>query len=165
MNDRRTPPPRRQHGRTLSRAVEDAWPQAVDLVLLTIAAGFLPREALHTVAPSVDPLIGDCLQRVEQRCRAGERFGDALVELRVLGPPAVAFADGLAAADRYGMPLAPVLERLAADARDQRRRAGEARARQLPVRMALPMVLCTLPAFVLLAIVPMLIGAITHLRR
>ena len=57
------------------------------------------------------------------------------------------------------MPIAPVLERLAEEARSERRRAADAAARQLPVRLAAPLVVCTLPAFVLLAIVPLLIGA------
>jgi hypothetical protein len=34
----------------------------------------------------------------------------------------------------------------------------------LPVRLAMPLVLCTLPSFVLLAIVPLLVGALSSLH-
>ena len=70
----------------------------------------------------------------------------------------------MATADREGLPLAPVLDRLAADARSSRRRLGEAAARRLPVRLSFPLVACTLPAFVLLAIAPAVIGALSTLR-
>jgi hypothetical protein len=74
-------------------------------------------------------------------------------------------ADGLAAADRDGLPLSPILDRLATEARQQRRRRADTLARQLPIRLSLPLVLCTLPSFVLLAVAPLLLAAIASLRR
>ena len=148
------------------RQVQHTWPDAVELLLLTINAGLLPRQALAAVAPHVADPIAEAMRAVERRCVQGERFADALGELSTqVGAMAHPLVDGLAAADRYGMPLAPVLAQLADDARQRRRRSAEAAARQLPVRLAFPMVLCTLPAFVLLAIAPMLLGALSSLRR
>ena len=63
-----------------------------------------------------------------------------------------------------GLALAPVLDRLAHDARAARRRQGESAARKLPVRLSFPLVACTLPAFVLLALAPALLGALSTLR-
>ena len=74
-------------------------------------------------------------------------------------------ADSFAAADRYGQPIAPVLERLALEARQHRRRQADALARQLPVRMSVPLVLCTLPSFVFLAVVPLLLAALSSLQQ
>ncbi len=73
-------------------------------------------------------------------------------------------ASSIAMADRDGLPLAPVLDRLAAEARAERRRLGQAEARRLPVRLSFPLVVCTLPSFVLLAIAPAVLGAISTLR-
>jgi tight adherence protein C len=73
-------------------------------------------------------------------------------------------AHAIAAADRDGLPLAPLLDRLAGDARAARRRHGEAEARRLPVRLTFPLVVCTLPSFVLLAIAPAVLGALSTLR-
>ena len=53
---------------------------------------------------------------------------------------------------------------LADDIRTERRRHAERHARTLPVRLAFPLVLCTLPSFVLVAIVPALLGAVSTLR-
>jgi tight adherence protein C len=57
-----------------------------------------------------------------------------------------------------------VLDRLADEARRHRRRLADASARELPVRLAVPLVSCTLPAFVLLTIAPVLAGALSSLR-
>ncbi len=111
----------------------------------------LPAGAGHCRDRSVpaEPLrpafidVGEAMKR-------GDRFADALDNCETrLGPIAQPLVDSLSAADRYGLPLAPVLERLSLEARQQRRRDTEADARELPVRLAMPLVLCTLPSFVL----------------
>jgi tight adherence protein C len=68
--------------------------------------------------------------------------------------------DALADHDRYGTPLRPTLERVAVEARMRRRRRAEEDARRLPVTLLFPLVLTTLPAFFLLAIVPLLVGSL-----
>jgi hypothetical protein len=125
-----------------------------------------PAAAIHQSLPRLPPAVRPGFAAVAERCAAGVRFADALAALpEALGPVAAPLADTLAAADRYGLPLAPVLERLAGEARLHRRRQAEALARQLPVRLAGPLVLCTLPAFVLLSIVPLLLAALSSLNH
>ena len=70
----------------------------------------------------------------------------------------------MSAAVRDGLPLPPVLDRLTDEATTSRRRQGEAAARRLPVRLSFPLVVCTLPSFVLLAIAPAVLGALSTLR-
>ena len=107
-------------------------------------------------------VVAEVLREVDR----GTRFSDALPLLsRCLGPGLDPLVDGLAVADRDGLPLGPVLERLSAEARAHRRRQSDIAARQLPVRLAVPLVLCTLPAFVLLAVVPLLLAALSALHR
>lgn len=150
--------------RAHARSVERQYAGAVELVVLAVRAGHLPAAAIAASVPHAPPAVAPALAEVAARVDAGERLADALGSLpSMLGPVARPLADSLAAADRYGLPLAPVLERLASEARRQRRRQSEALARQLPVRLSLPLVLCTLPAFVLMAVVPLLLAAITSL--
>lgn len=157
---RGSPPARRR------LSLDMAYLDALDLLVLSIRAGLLPIEGLRTVLPQLRGEVHVAFRTVVEQVDAGARVADALSLLpALLGPRALLLADALAAADRDGLPLAPVLERLAADARAQRRRHADALARQLPVRMAFPLVLCVLPSFVLLAVAPMLIAALSALIR
>jgi len=69
----------------------------------------------------------------------------------------------LVAAHADGVPVADALARLADEQRTARRRAAEARARQVPIRMLFPLVGCTLPAFVLVTVVPPVVSALADL--
>jgi tight adherence protein C len=146
------------------RLIDQTYPDAIDLVVLAVRSGFLPAAALEVTTPHLPAAVRGAFASVTARVATGERFGDALAALDQLGPIARPLVDTFAAADRYGLALAPVLERLGFEARQQRRRAADAAARQLPVRLSLPLVLCTLPSFVLLAIVPLLLGAFSSLH-
>lgn len=140
-------------------------PDLIELVIVGVRAGLTPAAALEAAGAHAPDPVGAAVAEVVHRLRRGARLADALVALpEQLGPAANLLADSLATADRYGLPLEPVLDRLATDARTERRRQAERHARTLPVRLAFPLVVCTLPAFVLLAIVPAVLGALSTLR-
>lgn len=152
--------------RRTQRAAERAYPDAIEMIVLAVRAGYLPAAALNMATPYLAPAIRPAFADVRTRVEGGERFADALAALpAALGPMAAPLADSFASADRYGQPIAPVLERLATEARQHRRRQADIRARQLPVRMSLPLVLCTLPSFILLAVVPLLLAALSSLHQ
>jgi tight adherence protein C len=68
------------------------------------------------------------------------------------------------ASERYGAPLGPGLERLAYEVRADRRRRAEEAARKIPVKLLFPLVSCTLPAFGLLTVAPLIASAVRSLR-
>ena len=70
----------------------------------------------------------------------------------------------LVASERYGAPLAAGLERLADEVRRDRRRKAEEAARRIPVKLLFPLVGCTLPAFALLTVAPLIAGAVRSLH-
>ena len=147
------------------RALDAAMADAVELFVLCVHAGRSPSQAVADVAARAPPVLRPAFDAVDLQLHRSRSLGDALGELQRLGGPiGHELASAVAAADRDGLPLAPVLDRLAAEARAARRRAGEAAARQLPVRMTFPLVVCTLPSFVLLAIAPAVLGALSTLR-
>jgi tight adherence protein C len=155
----------RRQERDRRRRAEAALPDMIELVILGVRAGLSPTAAIEAAVDHVDVELRPALAEVSHRIHRGIRLADALHAFAErLGPAADGFADTLAAADRYGLPLEPVLDQLAGDVRTERRRLAEREARVLPVRLAFPLVVCTLPSFVLLAIVPAVLGALSTLR-
>lgn len=150
--------------RRRQRAIDTAFPDVVELLVLAVHAGASPTRAVHDVRGLVAPVVRPAFDTVVHRLQRGQRLADAVVAFpEQLGHRAVALADGIAAADRYGLPLGPVLDALAAEARADRRRIGDAQARSLSVKLSFPLVVCTLPAFVLVAIVPAVLGSLASL--
>ncbi|MGZ4726118.1 MAG: type II secretion system F family protein [Acidimicrobiales bacterium] len=144
-------------------ALVDEVPDLVELFRLAIAAGLTVHLAVAAVSSRFGGVLGESLARVPARVALGERLADALEGLADCGEPVRPLATTLAAAARYGDPLAPVLERLSTEARMVRRRHAEEAARRLPVQLLFPLVLCVLPAFVLLAVAPLLLAAVPQL--
>jgi tight adherence protein C len=156
----------RAESRRHERAVVDELPDVVDLLVLAVGAGANVRLAIEAVAPRAPPAFGAALDAALGRARGGARLADALVAATVpLGEPTRALVASIVAADRYGVPLLPALERLAADGRADRRRRADEAARRLPVTLLFPLVLCVLPAFGLLTIAPLVAGAFRSLGR
>jgi Flp pilus assembly protein TadB len=155
--------------RSAAVAVTTAYPELLDLLVLTIGAGCSPRQAFAVLEEVVPVPLRPGVRVVAQATAAGERFADSITRLRDpppagLGQIAQPLADALALADRHGTPLPPILDRLATEAREHRRRQAEIAARQLPIRLAFPLVGCTLPSFVLLTIVPLMAGTFSSLH-
>ena len=145
--------------------VESTMPDAIELMVMCLHAGLTPTQAVGELARLAPAPVRPGFGAVEQRLHRGTGFADALPELSAhCGPSALALVTALGTAVRDGLALAPVLDRLADEANAGRRRAGEAAARRLPVRLSFPLVVCTLPSFVLLAIAPAVLGALSTVR-
>lgn len=156
---------RRRHQHRQQALFDALVPELIDLVLVGVHAGLTTPQAMLRLAQFAPPALRPALAAVESRVRGGERFADALQVLSdQAGPSYRALVFTLALAERAGDPIASVLDRLADEARRHRRRLADASARELPVRLAVPLVSCTLPAFVLLTIAPVLAGALSSLR-
>jgi tight adherence protein C len=159
---------RRQRRATRARSdravLVRSLPDAIDLLLLATEAG-LPLPLAHPIvaARCPEPLAG-ALAEADDRSAAGAARADALVEaLTPLGGGAAALGHVLADHLRYGTPLGPALEARRVDARTERRHAIEEAARQVPVRLLGPLLLCVLPAFGALTVIPLLLASLDAL--
>ncbi len=156
---------RRSSAIATQRAIEAAMPDVVELLVLCVRAGCSPTQAVVELVARAPPPLRPAFAAVELRLHRGQGLADAVGALAEhAGSTGRAVARAITVADRDGLPMAPVLDRLAADSRAARRRLGEAAARRLPVRLTFPLVTCTLPSFVLLAIAPAVLGALSTLR-
>jgi len=145
-------------------AVVDALPEAADLLALAVAGGLTVTAALATAGRWTPGPVGEALRRATEEIAMGRPAADAIDDLATgLGAPGRALVGVLLASERYGVPLGEGLDRVAREARLERRRRAEERARRLPVLLLFPLVLCVLPAFGLLTVVPLLVGSLPDL--
>ncbi|MBW3574643.1 MAG: type II secretion system F family protein [Actinobacteria bacterium] len=155
---------RRSRRRARAQLVREL-PEVVDLFVLAVGAGLTVPLAVDIVARRAPGALGDALGRVVGEAALGWRLSDALeaVPGRV-GEEVRPLVAALVASDRYGAPLLDGLERLGTDVRNDRRRRAEEAARRVPVKLLFPLVFCTLPAFALLTVAPLLAGSLRALR-
>ena len=143
----------------------EAAPAVLDLLGAALLAGLNPHGAVLRVA-----------ERAPEALR--EDLGLAAAVLRLGGTPAAALraaadrsgldalraaAAALEAAERWGAPPAEALAARAEALRTRTRLHAEAEAGRAAVRLVFPLVLCFLPAFVLLVVVPTVVGALRAL--
>ena len=152
---------RRRTRRDETRRRTAAVATAIDTVVAVIRSGGTPFDAVECLRENGPGELHRDILLVSGRLEAGERLGEAL---RDGSPELRALFDVLATGERLGVPLESLLFQLSIEARATRRRVDEESARRLPVQLSLPLVMCTLPSFVFLVIVPVLIGALQQLH-
>jgi len=147
------------------RAIAEDLPDAIDLLLAALRAGHTPILAIGLLARHAPASVREAFESVIVALEAGQRFGLALEEIpRALGDIARPLTEILADGDRLGIPLDQITFHLNIAARHHRRRLAESSARRLPVQLAVPLVVCTLPSFVVLVIVPVIAATLRHIR-
>lgn len=154
----------RRRSTTASAELADQFPDLLHLLGIGLRAGLPLGSALDHLARTGPPPYREALTEVLARHRLGERLADSLSVLAERHPIAGDLTSALARCERYGDPVAPLVDRLNADALTARRQRLEAHARRLPVRLSFPLVACVLPSFAVLALAPILLGALTSLR-
>jgi tight adherence protein C len=151
--------------RVLAARRQAALPELLDLLGTSLAAGLTIRQSIE-LPPSLFPdVLRDDVAGARAMLDRGARTADAVGALgAALGPPAHPVVAALTAHERDGTPLGPTLQRLADEARHQRRQRAEQAVRQLPVRLSFPLVCCTLSSFVLLTVAPLAIATLRSLQ-
>lgn len=130
----------------------------LELLAAQLRAGLAPLAALGTLA---EALNSRALHTVCQRLQMGSSWGSAWS-----GSAAGTFGelrDALAPAYTGGAPSTALLLSLADAHRLSERRAAERAAGKLSVALVVPLGLCSLPAFICLGIVPILISLLPTL--
>ena len=130
----------------------------LELLAAQLRAGLAPLAALGTLA---EALNSRALHTVCQRLQMGSNWGSAWS-----GSAAGTFGelrDALAPAYTGGAPSTALLLSLADAHRLSERRAAERAAGKLSVALVVPLGLCSLPAFICLGIVPIIISLLPTL--
>lgn len=152
----------RQRRRRALLAAESAT--VFTLMAVCLDAGRPPRAALRIVTPTLKGPTREVLSDVLARIDLGLPESDAWLSLADTPGYAVAARDIARAVDS-GLHLADTLRGHARDARGRTATEALVRARTASVRSVVPLMVCFLPAFLLLGVVPLFGAVVDGLAR
>ncbi|WP_043423367.1 type II secretion system F family protein [Arthrobacter sp. 9MFCol3.1] len=130
----------------------------LELIGAMLDAGAGLGRALELVAALMPPELGRQLRPVVSALAIGADWGTAWRSSGAQAPQLHALRDALSFAALTGAPSSALLYAQAARLRRERNRTAEQRAAALGVKLVVPLGLCSLPAFVCLGVVPVLLG-------
>jgi tight adherence protein C len=141
-------------------------PDLGELLMATTQAGLAPPVAFRRSSEVLEGPLGDELASALRQVDLGVPWRTALEEVagRVEDPSFRRLVSALARSQRLGTSVAATLRTVAQDLRGERRAGAEERARRAPVKMLFPLVFLILPAFLLLALGPVVLATIRSLR-
>ena len=147
-----------------------AMPSFASLLGVLVSSGQQPRQALTTFVESspagnLSALAND-LGPVARALAVGADFAEAIDRLDATTPIGLSLyrvLDLLRRGEADGLDLAVQLEFVVQDLRRDRSIALDTVAQRLTVALLFPLVLCILPAFLVLAIVPLLLDVLSQL--
>ncbi len=172
---------RRRAERRLGHDRAIGLPTVVMLLSLATSAGHSPRSAVSWVARLSNAggavgVVARDFAAVDERLKLGASLDTAIIETGIVdtgstsrgfdAPSAseiIRVLDVLRRAEHDGGSLQLQLEFLIRDLRRNRANALDEAAQRLTVSLLFPLVLCILPAFILLAIAPLLVEALRGL--
>ncbi|EXG79291.1 Flp pilus assembly protein TadB [Cryptosporangium arvum DSM 44712] len=137
-------------------------PYAVDLLAAVLKSGAPLDRAVAVVGAAIGGPLGERLALVGRALRlgvVGEPGWRALDDV----PGAEGFVPAAVRAADSGAALAAACTRCAADLREGREARAEAAAHRAAVWVVLPLGFCFLPAFVLVGVVPIVLGVLDEL--
>lgn len=142
------------------RAIRSGLSNVVDLLAVSVEAGFGLDQALERVTADITGPLAEELRRLQGDMRAGASRAAAMrallertdvLELR-------SFVSAVLQTEVLGVPISPVLRAQSAEMRVRRRQRAQTAAQKAPVKMLFPMVLCIFPALFVVVIGPAVIN-------
>ena len=146
-------------------AIQADAADTIDQLTICVEAGLGFDAALARVAATTDGPLTDELRHTISDIQAGVPRAQALralsdraqvVEIRQL-------VSALLQAQRHGVPIAETLRVQASEMRLKRRQRTEEKAAKLTVKMLFPIIVCFMPVFIIISVVPALISIFEYL--
>ncbi|MCX5516646.1 type II secretion system protein [Kaistia algarum] len=150
-------------------SIRQAWPDALDLILICVEAGMSVETAFRKVSEEIGaqsgPLAEELMLTTAELSYLPERrqaYENLASRTGIDSVKAVVTA--LIQAERYGTPLGDSLRVMAQESRDQRMNEAEKKAAALPPKLTVPMILFFLPVLFAVILGPAIIQVI-HVRQ
>ncbi len=154
--------------RNRQRAVQDSFPDALDMLMVCVEAGLGLDSAFTRVGAqmaSAHPVLAEEFALVSLELRAGKSREAAMRNIaeRIGTTEITSFVVLLIQSDQLGTSVAATLRVQAEEMRIKRMLRAEEKAHMLPVKLSIPLVLCLLPAMIAVAVLPGIIRIIRDL--
>jgi tight adherence protein C len=143
-------------GKERQEAIQNALPDTLDQMTIAVAAGLGFEAALTRAAANGKGPLAEELTRTLQDVTVGRPRREAYAALvrRTDVTDLQRFVGAINQADSYGIAIADVLRSQAEDLRDKRKQRATAKAMEIPVKVVFPLMLCILPALVIVVVGP-----------
>lgn len=137
----------------------------IDAFAVSLRAGLTITQSFERVAEIAPASVSAQCREVSLSLHHGVSLHDAITPLRnAFGSRSAVFIDMVLSADRDGLPLVNLVDRLSEEARRQRQRDTDIRIRQVPARLTFPLVFCILPSFIVLTMFPIVSSSFSSLQ-
>jgi tight adherence protein C len=138
------------------REIDEALPELIDLLAVTIEAGLAFGASLRLSAERLSGPLGDELRLTLQEQSLGLSPVESLDNwLQRTDTPAVrAFVRAMTQGERLGISVGQILRNLAIEMRKRRRATAEERAQKAPIKILFPLVFLIFPALFVIVLGP-----------
>ena len=147
-------------GQERQQAIARELPDVLDQMTIAVEAGLGFEAALSRAATSGKGVLAEELVRTVHDVAVGrprrEAYGALAARTEV--PELKRFVGAVNQADTYGVPIADVLRVQADEARVKRRQRAEEKAMKVPVKVVFPLIVCILPALLVIVVGPAVLG-------
>ena len=143
-------------GNARRKEIEQALPDALDLIVVSMEAGLALDGAIAKVVEKTKGALKEEFQQMLHEVHLGKPRRDALRQLgtRTKVKDMITLVNAVVQADQMGVSMAQVMRTQADEARLKRRQRAEERAHQAAVKMLFPLVLFILPSVMIVAVGP-----------
>ncbi len=142
--------------RARKKEIQNALPDALDLMTVSVEAGLGFDAALQKVADKWDNELARAYDRVGQEMRLGRTRRESLRDMadRIDVDDVTSFVAAILQADQLGVSMAKVLRIQSEQMRIRRRQRAEESAQKAPIKMLFPMVFLIFPALFVVLLGP-----------
>jgi len=137
-------------------AIRRALPDMLDMLTISVEAGLGFDQAMAKLVRNTSGPLSEEFGRVLQEIQAGVERSDAMRRLaeRTEVPELNGFIMAIVQADVFGISVSSVLRSQANEMRIKRRQYAEEAAQKAPVKLVFPLVICILPATLIVILGP-----------
>jgi len=143
-------------GRKRQEEIRRSLADTIDLLAISVEAGLAFDAALLHARRTIRGPLSEEIGRMLHEMQLGARRVDAMRHLadRTDVEELRSFVLAMVQADVFGVSIANILRSQSQELRTKRRQRAEERAMKMPVKLVFPMVVCCLPALLVVVVGP-----------